>query len=349
MYATRRYRSYSTFRSKARGKYTGRNRRRTKYRYRRRRVARRLPFYRQAYRRRRIKRRWKQTGLTRNTTSQAFTLSADTYNNHSCNSTKPDADTLELQGANQWGWFYSPWLQFYFSNTADDVSNDDKYEGPLKGTKIVRLWQKTTIRLRPTRGPGAATASPPNVLQDIDINTEILWSVRVIWFSWKQGSFDIVGLLGGTAVEPGSIPTHIIGLGGDDEGELETGHLHVLRWNDFISDVQPATQPMANIRASYTKNHAGVYKIISDRIYRFNGLKERVLTKRFGRAIVDFNASEVAGGLPETTDPIRHRSHRYSCLLIFDVRMANPRPEGTNQVPIKMYAQMNTDFKYTLL
>jgi len=296
-----------------------------------------------------VRRKWKQTGLTRNTTSQAFTLSSDSYNNHTCESIKPDADYLELAGANQWGWFYSPWLQFYFNNTADDIPNDDKYEGPLKGTKILRLWQKTTIRLRPTRYTGAGTTNPSTVAHDIDINHEILWSVRVIWFTWKQGAFDIVGLLGGTAVEPPAIPTHIIGLGDGDEGELETGHLHVLRWYDFISDVQPRTQPMANIRASYTKNHAGVYKIISDRIYRFNGLKERVLTKRFGRAIVDFNASEVAGGLPDTTDPIRHRSHRYSCLLIFDVRMAVPRSGETNKVPIQMFAQMNTNFKYTLL
>ena len=117
MYATRRYRSYSTFRSKARGKYTGRNRRRTKYRYRRRRTSRRLPFYRQAYRRRRVKRRgkWKQTGLVRNPTSQAFTLSAESFNGHSCFNVVPDATNIDVDGANQWVWFKNPWLHFFFS------------------------------------------------------------------------------------------------------------------------------------------------------------------------------------------------------------------------------------------
>lgn len=342
MYATRRYRSYSTFRSKARGKYTGRNRRRTKYRYRRRRTSRRLPFYRQAYRRRRVKRRkWKQTGLVRNPTSQAFTLSAETFNTHECKSQPVDADNIEVNGANQWVWFKNPWLHFYFSATDDDVPNSDKYQGPLKGTKILRLWQRTTIRLRPTF---VRIDEPAATGQDVlSAGLGIAWSVRVIWFTWKQGSFDTIPLLGGSAVEPANIPRKILGLGAADHTEKESGNLFVLDWKDFIGNVNPITQPMANMRAPYTKNHAGVFRIFSDRTYRFTGMKERVISKVFGRAIVDFNAT----GQDITDDPLRHRSHRYSCMLVFDVRTIND-PSPPIDSKIKMFDYTTHEFKYSL-
>lgn len=342
MYATRRYRSYSTFRSKARGKYTGRNRRRTKYRYRRRRTSRRLPFYRQAYRRRRVKRRkWKQTGLVRNPTSQAFTLSAETFNTHDCKSVAPDASNIDLAGTNQWVWFKSPWLHFYFNETAEDISNSDKSEGPLKGTKILRLWQRTTIRLRPTLWRSGSTGTPHEDVLAAGLG--IAWSVRVIWFTWKQGSFDTIPLLGGTLVQPPVIPTKILGVGDPAPPEKESGNLFVLNWSDFIGDVNPITQPMANMRAPYTKNHAGVYRIFSDRTYRFTGMKERVISKVFGRAIVDFNAT----GQDLTDDSLRHRSHRYSCMLVFDVRTIND-PAPPIAARIKMFDYTTHEFKYSL-
>lgn len=345
MYATRRYRSYSTFRSKARGKYTGRNRRRTKYRYRRRRTSRRLPFYRQAYRRRRVKRRgkWKQTGLVRNPTSQAFTLSAETFNSHSCTNVAPSAADIDVDGANQWVWFKNPWLHFYFNETSEDVPNSDKYEGPLKGTKILRLWQRTTIRLRPTFV--RTTKDTLNELEDIAAGLGIAWSVRVIWFTWKQGSFDTIPLLGGSAVQSANIPTKILGLADPAPPEKESGNLFVLNWCDFIGNVNPVTQPMANMRASYTKNHAGVFRIFSDRTYRFTGLKERIIKKTFGRAIVDFNAS----AQDITSDPLQHRSHRYSCMLVFDVRQVSLAAGVTlSPVPIKMFDYTTHEFKYSL-
>ena len=289
-----------------------------------------------------MRRKWKQTGLARNTTRQAFTLSAETFEKHKCSSVQPDAANIDVDGANQWVWFKNPWLHFYFNETSEDVINTDKYEDPLKGTKILRHWQRTTIRLRPTF---LSTGSMENTAQDtLTAGLGIAWSVRVIWFTWKQGSFDIIPLLGGSAVEPAAIPTKILNVGDPDPPEKESGNLFVLNWDDFIGDVNPATQPMANMRAPYTKNHAGVFRIFSDRTYRFTGLKERIIKKTFGRAIVDFNAS--SGDI--TNDPLRHRSHRYSCMLVFDVRMPTVETGTQNKAPIQMYSYTTHEFKYSL-
>lgn len=289
-----------------------------------------------------MRRKWKQTGLARNTTRQAFTLVSESFEKHKCSSVIPDADNYDIDGANQWVWFTNPWLHFYFNTTDEDIVNSDKYEGPLKGTKILRHWQRTTIRLRPTflqAGTGAATGQ-----ETLTAGLGIAWSVRVIWFTWKQGSFDVIPLLGGTAVQPAAIAPKILGLGAADPTEKESGNLFVLNWKDFIEDVHPATQPMANMRASYTKNHAGVFRIFSDRTYRFTGLKERIIKKTFGRAIVDFNAT----GQDLTDDPLRHRSHRYSCMMIFDVRMPTVGIGLQNLAPIQMYSYTTHEFKYSL-
>lgn len=327
MNASRRYSSYSTFRAKARGKYTGRNRRRTRYRYRRRRTGKRLPFFRKSYKPRRVYRR---LGVSK-ALGNRFLLHSQKENYHICYGLTPVASDPKTNGATAFTMLFSPWELFKFTDSIQDVVWIGPHvEGP--GSPKINIQRYVSeLRISPRfMFPNALGSNPTSygiTTMNAAATTDIGWSLRVIWFTWKDAVFENQEKFGddATTIPVTSRAGYVMKVGTFPPGGDKAPYL--FDWERFIGNPGSA-YPMIDLTQSIRRNHPGVFKVVSDRTYRFSNTKDRVI-KRYRRPwIEDLNVDWMAG-------QSKYLRTKDSCLLVFDVkyptRLENPPIEDLEQ------------------
>lgn len=323
-----RYGSFNLFRSRARGRYMGKNRRRRGFRYRRRRTGRAL--WRGTTRRfmRRVRRSYKD--VKREPLALSYYTRGIEEKSHVIRGLIPVQDVLDKSGATGWATILQPWARHWFDPGIDEVIRGNEKTGPIRGVKLhCRRWT-ISLTMRPQFEQPPDTTNVHIVSSNLAA-TSISYRVRVILYSYRANLFS-------NTVPPTSEENKAANIISNSVAPTPGLWPQIFNWNEILGTGGVANTGL-NMYSRYNSSHDGSYHVWKDRLYSFSGLRQRTLQFNLGPRILDFDQ--------EYTSPTRVRTPRICILLIFDYN--SPWTSEETAIPIRHNLICQSGLNYSLL